>query len=44
MTFVDTGFFLALVQRADALHLRATAWTQFQFTDKSVTSGMSTMR
>jgi predicted nucleic acid-binding protein len=28
MTFVDTGFLLALVQPADALHSRATAWAQ----------------
>ena len=28
MTFVDTGFLLALVQPADALHPLATAWAQ----------------
>jgi predicted nucleic acid-binding protein len=28
MTFVDTGFLLALVQPADALHSRATVWAQ----------------
>jgi predicted nucleic acid-binding protein len=28
MTLVDTGFLLALVQPADALHARATAWAQ----------------
>jgi predicted nucleic acid-binding protein len=26
MIFVDTGFFLALAQQRDALHLRAVAW------------------
>lgn len=29
MTFGDTGFFIALIQRSDSLHRRAVAWSRY---------------